>query len=78
VCLQKNLPNEAIVDRMSGDRRQAASVRMAGERAYREHNPDLIELTREPSFAGLHSDSKFRELVDRIGWRSKTARIVPT
>jgi tetratricopeptide (TPR) repeat protein len=40
------------------------------ERAYREHNPDLIELTREPSFAGLHSDAKFRELVDRIGWRS--------
>jgi TolB-like protein/tetratricopeptide (TPR) repeat protein len=40
------------------------------ERAYREHNPDLIELTREPSFAGLHSDAKFRELVERIGWRS--------
>jgi TolB-like protein/tetratricopeptide (TPR) repeat protein len=38
------------------------------ERAYREHNPDLIELTREPSFAGLHSDAKFRELVERIGW----------
>jgi TolB-like protein/cytochrome c-type biogenesis protein CcmH/NrfG len=43
------------------------------ERAYREHNPDLIELTREPSFAGLHSDAKFRELVDRIGWRSVDA-----
>ena len=40
------------------------------ERAYREHNPDLIELTREPSFASLHSDAKFRELVDRIGWSS--------
>jgi TolB-like protein len=40
------------------------------EKAYREHNPDLIELTREPSFAGLHSDAKFRELVGRIGWRS--------
>ena len=39
------------------------------ERAYREHNPDLIELTREPSFANLHSDAKFRELVERIGWR---------
>jgi TolB-like protein/Tfp pilus assembly protein PilF len=38
------------------------------ERAYREHNPDLIELTREPSFAGLHSDAKFRELVEQIGW----------
>ena len=43
------------------------------ERAYREHNPDLIELTREPSFAGLHSDAKFRELVDRIGWRRVAA-----
>ncbi len=43
------------------------------ERAYREHNPDLIELTREPSFAGLHSDAKFRELVKRIGWSSVAA-----
>jgi TolB-like protein/tetratricopeptide (TPR) repeat protein len=43
------------------------------ERAYREHNPDLIELTREPSFAGLHSDAKFRELVERIGWPSVAA-----
>jgi hypothetical protein len=43
------------------------------ERAYREHNPDLIELTREPSFGGLHSDAKFRELVERIGWRSVAA-----
>ena len=43
------------------------------ERAYQEHNPDLIELTREPSFAGLHSDAKFRELVDRIGWGSVAA-----
>ncbi len=43
------------------------------ERAYREHNPDLIELTREPSFAGLHSDAKFRQLVQRIGWHSVAA-----
>jgi tetratricopeptide (TPR) repeat protein len=43
------------------------------ERAYREHNPDLIELTREPSFADLHSDAKFRELVQRIGWRGVAA-----
>lgn len=39
------------------------------DRAYQEHNPDLIELTREPSFASLQSDAKFRELVERIGWR---------
>jgi len=38
------------------------------ERAYQEHNPDLIELTREPSFASLRSDAKFRELKERIGW----------
>jgi len=38
------------------------------EKAYQEHNPDLIELTREPSFASLRSDAKFRELVERIGW----------
>jgi TolB-like protein/Tfp pilus assembly protein PilF len=40
------------------------------ERAYQEHNPDLIELTREPSFASLRSDAKFCELVGKIGWRS--------
>jgi TolB-like protein len=38
------------------------------ERAYQEHNPDLIELTREPSFASLRSDAKFRELMSRVGW----------
>jgi tetratricopeptide (TPR) repeat protein len=42
------------------------------ERAYQEHNPDLIEMTREPSFASLRSDAKFRELATRIGWRSLT------
>ncbi len=40
------------------------------EKAYQEHNPDLIELTREPSFESLWSDAKFRELVERIGWRA--------
>jgi TolB-like protein/Tfp pilus assembly protein PilF len=43
------------------------------ERAYEEHNPDLIELTREPSFANLRSAAKFRELAARIGWNSGTA-----
>ena len=41
------------------------------ERAYGEHNPDLIELTREPSFTGLHTDAKYRELLGRIGWRKE-------
>src|SRR5580658_3756990 len=40
------------------------------EKAYQDHNPDLIELTREPSFESLRSDAKFRELVERIGWRA--------
>jgi tetratricopeptide (TPR) repeat protein len=43
------------------------------EKAYREHNPDLIELTREPSFASLRSDAKFRELAHQIGWHSVPA-----
>jgi TolB-like protein/Tfp pilus assembly protein PilF len=38
------------------------------ERAYEEHNPDLIELTREPSFVSLRSEAKFRGLAQRIGW----------
>jgi tetratricopeptide (TPR) repeat protein len=38
------------------------------EKAYQEHNPDLIELTREPSFASLRSNAKFRDLTQRIGW----------
>jgi len=125
VCLQKNLPNEAIdamrqavmhsggntealaglaqAHAVAGDKLTMQSIlkelgengdryvspyniaRVYGaiedkqkalewlERAYREHNPDLIELTREPSFARLHSDLKFRELVQRIGWRSVAA-----
>jgi tetratricopeptide (TPR) repeat protein len=43
------------------------------ERAYEEHNPDLIELTREPSFSSLRSDAKFRELAVRVGWSSVPA-----
>jgi TolB-like protein/Tfp pilus assembly protein PilF len=38
------------------------------ERAYQEHNPDLIELTREPSFRSLWSEEKFRQLARRVGW----------
>jgi TolB-like protein/Tfp pilus assembly protein PilF len=44
------------------------------EKAYQEHNPDLIELTREPSFASLHSDARFRELAERIGWSRVAAK----
>ena len=38
------------------------------EKAYREHNADLIELVREPSFANLHSNANFRDLARRVGW----------
>lgn len=30
-------------------------------KAYEEHNPDLIEVTREPTLQELHGNSKFRE-----------------
>lgn len=40
------------------------------EKAYEEHNPDLIELTRELSFSSLQSDANFLELAVRIGWCS--------
>jgi len=36
-------------------------------KAYEEHNPDLIEITREPTLQSLHGNSKFRELTRRIG-----------
>jgi tetratricopeptide (TPR) repeat protein len=37
-------------------------------KAYEEHNPDLIEVTREPTLQILHGNLKFRELTRRIGW----------
>jgi hypothetical protein len=38
------------------------------ERAYEEHNPDLIELRTEPVFDAVRSDSRFSDLLRRIGW----------
>ena len=38
------------------------------ERAYDEHNSDLIELTREPSFQRLQSHVEFKRLRRKIGW----------
>jgi hypothetical protein len=38
------------------------------EKAYEEHNSNLIEVTREPSLHCVHANSKFRELTRRIGW----------
>ena len=36
------------------------------ERAYNEHNPDLIELRMEPSFDSVHSDQRFSDLLKQI------------
>ena len=41
------------------------------ERAYDEHNPDLIELRNEPVFDPFRSDSRFTSLLGRIGWRTE-------
>jgi TolB-like protein/Tfp pilus assembly protein PilF len=57
--------NVARVYGAIGDKEQALEWL---ESACQEHNPDLIELTREPSFKSLRSDAKFRELAKRIGW----------
>jgi len=47
------------------------------ERAFQEHNPDLIELTREPSFASLRSNAKFCELVSRIAGSARISSRLP-
>jgi eukaryotic-like serine/threonine-protein kinase len=38
------------------------------EKAYQQHDPDLIELRAEPMFAGFRSDRRFRNLLVRVGW----------
>ena len=36
------------------------------EKAYEEHNPDLIELKMEPSFDNIRSDARFTDLLRRV------------
>jgi len=67
VCRQKRCKGV----RGAIDDKQRALQRL--EKAYQEHNPDLIELIREPSFQSLRSDAKFRELITRIGWHDAAA-----
>jgi TolB-like protein/Tfp pilus assembly protein PilF len=38
------------------------------EKAYDEHNPDLIELKMEPSFDSVRSDARFVQLLRRVGF----------
>jgi hypothetical protein len=38
------------------------------ETAYEGGNPDLIELNSEPVFDSIRSDTRFRDLMRRIGW----------
>jgi TolB-like protein/Tfp pilus assembly protein PilF len=38
------------------------------ETAYKEGNPDLIELNSEPVFDSLRGDPRFSDLMQRVGW----------
>jgi Flp pilus assembly protein TadD len=38
------------------------------ETAYKEGNPDLIELNSEPLFDSLRSDPRFSDLMQRVRW----------
>jgi TolB-like protein/Tfp pilus assembly protein PilF len=40
------------------------------ERAWHERNPDLIEVQAEPVFDRVRSDSRFDDLLRRVGWRT--------
>jgi TolB-like protein/Tfp pilus assembly protein PilF len=40
------------------------------ERAFEEHNPDLIELRAEPVFDAVRPDPRFGDLLRRVGWRT--------
>ena len=42
------------------------------ERAYEDGSPDLIELNSEPIFDPIRGDSRFSELMRRIGWKDAT------
>ena len=37
------------------------------EKAYNEHHPDFIELKIEPALDNLHDDSRFADLLRRVG-----------
>ena len=37
------------------------------EKAYNERNPDFIELKVEPALDNLHDDSRFADLLRRVG-----------
>ena len=38
------------------------------EKAYEERNPDFIELTAEPALDKLRADSRFADLLRRVGF----------
>src|SRR5437588_13130519 len=48
------------------------------ERAFDEHNPDLIELRNDAVFDPLRSDSRFATLLARVGWRTEAPRAAAT
>ena len=57
------------VARAYAARRDADRVFEWLERAYEEHNPDLIELRTEPVFDTVRGDARFPALLRRVGWR---------
>ena len=57
--------NMARVYAAAGDDEQAFDWL---ERAYDEHNPDLIELASEPVFDRMRQDPRFGSLLRRVGW----------
>ena len=57
------------VARVYAAHRDAARVFEWLERAYEEHNPDLIELRTEPVFDAVRGDARFPALLRRVGWR---------
>jgi tetratricopeptide (TPR) repeat protein len=57
--------NMARIGAAAGEDEQAFSWL---ERAYEEHNPDLIELASEPVFDRMRRDPRFAVLLRRVGW----------
>lgn len=57
------------IARVYAAHRDAARVFEWLERAYEEHNPDLIELRTEPVFDSVRGDARFSALLRRIGWK---------
>jgi tetratricopeptide (TPR) repeat protein len=56
--------NMASIIAFTGDKEQTLKYL---EEAYREHDPDMINVQNEPLFDFLHNDPRYRALVGKIG-----------